>query len=57
MKKVSREDLKKIAIRVAEKGVIKPKPIIIPKDNKYDRISITKQRTLERLGILLDEKI
>ncbi|MCG1012265.1 hypothetical protein JT739_06595 [Tepidanaerobacter sp. GT38] len=54
MKKVTKEDLKKVAILAEEKGIIKPKSIIIPKNLKYDRITITKQRTWERLGIWLD---
>jgi len=54
MKKVTREELRKVAIIAEEKGIIKPKPIIIPKNLKYDRITITKQRTWERLGIWLD---
>lgn len=44
----------KVAILAEEKGIIKPKSIIIPKNLKYDRITITKQRTWERLGIWLD---
>jgi len=54
IRKVSREELRKIAISSDEKGIIKPKPIIIPKNHKYDRIAIARQRTWEQLGIWLD---
>jgi len=43
-----------VVIAEKEKGIIKAQPIIIPKNNKYDRITIAKRKTWERLGIWLD---
>jgi len=40
-----------VATAAKEKGIIKAKPINIPKNDKYDRITIAKQKTWERLGI------
>ena len=42
-KKETRKELRKVANIAEEKGIIKPKPIIIPKNYKYDRISITRK--------------
>ena len=53
-KKLTWDELKKVAIAAKEKGIIKAQPIIIPKNNKYDRITIAKQRDWERLGIWVD---
>lgn len=53
-KKLTWDELKKVAIAVKEKGIIKAQPVNIPKNHKYDRITIAKQRAWERLGIWLD---
>ena len=53
-KKLTWEELKKVAIAAKEKGIIKAQPVNIPKNHKYDRITIAKKRAWERLGIWLD---
>jgi len=49
---MNKEKLKQIATE-AYKRKISPKPIIIPKNFKYDRLTITKQNTWDRLGVWL----
>jgi len=51
------DELKRVAAAAKEKGIIKAKPISIPKDDKYDRITIAKLRTRERLGFELNKRI
>ncbi|AST57999.1 ABC transporter substrate binding protein [Thermoanaerobacterium thermosaccharolyticum] len=53
-KKLTWDELKKVAILAKEKGIIKADPVKIPENNKYDRITIAKQRTWKRLGIWVD---
>lgn len=53
-KKLTCEELKRAATLAKERGIIKAMPVVIPKNDKYDRINIAKQRTWERLGIWLD---
>jgi hypothetical protein len=48
------DELTRVATTAKIKGIIKAKPFIIPKNDKYDRITLTKQKTWERLGIWLE---
>lgn len=50
-KKLTWEELKKVAIAAKEKGIIKAQPVNIPKNHKYDRITIAKT---EDLGTIRD---
>jgi len=54
MKELTQEELKKVAAMIKEKGITKPRSIIIPKNLEYDRISIAKRRIWQRFGIWID---
>lgn len=54
MEKMTRQEIKELLYKAKKNGLTKPRPIKIPKNIKYDRITIAKQRTWERLGIWLD---
>lgn len=51
---LTRDELARVATIAKAKGILKAKPIIIPKYNKYDRITMCKEKTWERLGIWLE---
>lgn len=57
MAKLTREEIRKRLDEAREKGVVKPEPIKIPKNIRYDRITIAKLKTWERLGIWLDDVV
>jgi len=48
------DELKKVAAAARAKGIVKAKPVNIPKNDRYDRITIARQKTWERLGIWID---
>lgn len=45
------EELKRVANLAKKKEIKKANPIIIPHNCKYDRITMAKRKTRERLGI------
>ncbi|MBZ4647047.1 MAG: hypothetical protein JG777_2536 [Clostridia bacterium] len=53
-KKLTWDELKEVITEANGKDIIKAQPVNIPKDDKYDRITIAKRRTRERLGIWVD---
>ena len=54
-KKLTWDELKKVITEAKGKDIIKAMPVSIPKSAlKYDRITIAKRRTWERLGIWVD---
>ncbi len=53
-KKLIWDELKRVVTAAKEKDIIKAQPVNIPQNDKYDRITIAKQKTCERLGIWLD---